>query len=469
MSALNSAVKKIYTHEGSVAQRLTPELQLRRSVLSCLLFEGTFYENGVEISERIKELVAKVDPITVSKLAVEAREKMGLRHVPLLIVREMARLPGYKRYVARTLSRIITRPDMIADFVALYWSDNNKKKTLSSKVKQGLAFAFQKFSEYDLRKYNRLDKEVKLRDVLFLCHAKPKDEAQAEVWKRLIANELAPVETWEVLSSTKAGENKKETWEKIIDVWVTPEKINNQLALLRNLRNCLTNHVSPDHITKLKSAFTHETWDRKRQIFPYQYIAAARHAPSFEPELEQALFKSLTHKPRFLGQTVLLIDVSGSMGATMSAKSEMTYRDAACGLAMMLRELLTNIEIWTFSNQAVQLAPRRGFALRDAITNSQPAGGTQLGQAVTEIQRFYTSPYSKNQNSIQRLIVITDEQATGFVPVPAVKKSYMINVAPNKNGIGYGAWKHIDGFSSAALDWMFEYEKLADQFEGEDK
>jgi len=47
-----------------------------------------------------------------------------------------------------------------------------------------------RFSEYDLAKYNR-DSEITARDVLFLSHAKPKDAAQAALWKKLAANELA--------------------------------------------------------------------------------------------------------------------------------------------------------------------------------------------------------------------------------------------------------------------------------------
>src|SRR3954466_15585473 len=79
------------THEGAPAKSISAELQLRRSVLACLLWENQFYEDGVEIASRIAELVPKVDAATVAALAVEAREQMKLRHVPLLLVREMAR------------------------------------------------------------------------------------------------------------------------------------------------------------------------------------------------------------------------------------------------------------------------------------------------------------------------------------------------------------------------------------------
>ena len=52
------------------------------------------------------------------------------------------------------------------------------RQPLSAQVKKGLAAAFGKFDEYALAKYDRAG-AVRLRDVLFLSHARPVDEAQA--------------------------------------------------------------------------------------------------------------------------------------------------------------------------------------------------------------------------------------------------------------------------------------------------
>ena len=49
------------THEAAPARKISAELQLRRSVLACLLWENQFYEDGVEIAGRIAELVPKVE------------------------------------------------------------------------------------------------------------------------------------------------------------------------------------------------------------------------------------------------------------------------------------------------------------------------------------------------------------------------------------------------------------------------
>src|SRR6266567_8127240 len=171
------------THEGTPTRHISPELQLRRSVLACLLWESQFYEDGVEIAGRIAELVPKVAAEKVASLAVEAREKMKLRHVPLLLVREMARHATHRGLVSETLARVIQRADELSEFVAIYWAGG--RQPLSGQVKKGLAAAFVKFDEYALAKYDRAG-AVRLRDVLFLCHAKPRDAAQAAVWKRLV-------------------------------------------------------------------------------------------------------------------------------------------------------------------------------------------------------------------------------------------------------------------------------------------
>jgi hypothetical protein len=33
-------------------------------------------------------------------------------------------------------------------------------------------------------------------------------------------------------------------------------------------------------------------------------------------------------------------------------------------------------------------------------------------------------------------------------------KGYVINVASNRNGVGYGQWIHIDGWSEAVVDYI---------------
>ena len=414
------------THEGAPAKHISAEQELRRSVLACMLWEDQFYEEGVAITGRIRELVPKVAAEKVSALAIEAREKMKLRHAPLLLVREMARLATHRQLVAETLLRVVQRADEISEFVALYWSEG--KQPLSAQVKKGLAAAFTKFDEYALAKYNRAT-PVKLRDVLFLTHAKPVDSAQAELWKRLVADQLATPDTWEVALSS--GADKREAWERLLG-----ENKLGALALLRNLRNMQEAKVDEGLVRAALGRM------RTERVLPFRFIAAARYAPQWEQELEQAMFRSLEGQAKLPGKTVLLVDVSGSMDAPLSRRAEMRRNDAAYGLAVLLREIAGQASLYTFSDRLVRVPSRRGFALRDALNASQPHNGTYLGKALGEMDENY-----------DRLIVITDEQSHDAVPNPK-GRGYAINVASFQNGVGYGKWTHIDGWSDSVIEYI---------------
>jgi hypothetical protein len=421
------------THEGGPARDISPELALRRSVLAALLWEDQFYEDGVEIAGRIRELVPKVKPEAVAALATEARGKMKLRHAPLLLVREMARQKDHRALVSQTLGEVIQRADELAEFVAIYWKDG--KAPLSAQVKKGLAQAFRKFDEYQLAKYDRTG-PVRLRDVLFLCHAKPRDAEQIQLWKRLIEGELKTPDTWEVALSS--GADKKEAWERLLR-----EKKLGGLALLRNLRNM--KEVGVDEAAVLAGI----TAMNSARVLPFRFLAAGRHAPQWEEALEVAMLSSLAQQEKLPGRTVLLVDISGSMTAPLSRRSEILRTDAAYGLAILLREICEKAMVCTFSNDLVEVPPRRGFALRDALDSSQPHNGTYLGRALEKIDQKY-----------DRIIVITDEQAHDRVPGPR-GRGYLVNIASAKNGVGYGAWTHIDGWSEAVVEYVRALEQMA--------
>ena len=419
------------THEGAPAVAITPELALRRSVLACMLWEDEFYEDGVAIAGRIRELVPKVAAEKVAALAVEARTAMKLRHAPLLLVREMARHATHRALVAETLTRVIQRADELAEFVAIYWADG--RAPLSGQVKKGLAAAFPKFDEYALAKYDRAG-VVRLRDVLFLCHAKPRDAEQAAVWKRLVDGELATPDTWEV--SLSAGGDKRTHWERLL-----AENKLGALALLRNLRNMKDADVDEKLVVSALGAM------KTDRVLPFRFLAAARYAPQWEEALEAAMFRSVADREKLTGHTVLLVDVSGSMVTPLSRRSEMLRTDAAYGLAVLLREIAEKVSIYTFSYGAVCVPARRGFALRDAMEASQPHGGTNLGASLDAVKEKY-----------DRILVITDEQSHDRVPAPK-GRGYVINVSSARNGVGYGAWSHIDGWSEAVIEYVRELER----------
>ena len=461
------------THEGARAVRITHEMELRRSVMACMLFEDEFYEDGVKIADRIADLVGKVDGITVAKIAREARSQGKLRHVPLWLARNLVKT-GYSD-AAGVLTDVIQRPDEITEFLALYWKDG--RTPLAHSVKRGLAAAFEKFDEYGLAKYDR-DEKIKLRDVLFMVHGKTKDIVLAEraatratrntsgeeadahgdviyadpvkkkgykrgkvrrhggsLAEKVVARTLEIPDTWEVrLSEAKTPQQKREVWMGLLG-----RKHLGALALLRNLRN-MKEVAVPDEL--VREALSQMKVDR---VLPFRFLTAARYAPALEPDLETAMFRCLSDQEKLSGETVVIVDVSGSMDSKVSGKSEIKRMDAACGVAILAREICEQVGIIAFSEQPKVIPARRGIALRDAIVNSMQHGNTNTQYALTLARQQFPNA--------TRTIVITDEQSAQVIAAPP-GLGYVMNVASAQHGIGYGSWLHVDGFSEAVIDFI---------------
>lgn len=420
-------------HHGVSVPSITAEAQLKRVVLAAMLWEKTFYVDGTEAAKIIQDLVAKVPAIKVAQLAIEARRNYKLRHMPLFLCRELARTGKLN---AATLNECIQRPDEMSEFLSLYWLDG--KCPISNQVKKGLATAFGKFNEYQLAKYNRASASVAIRDVLFLSHSKPNSTQQEELYKRVANNSLTTPLTWEVELSS--GADKKVTFTRLMK-----EKKLGALAFLRNLRNMVQAGVDEDAVRAYARNLNVD------KVLPFRYIAAARIVPQFEDMLEAMMLRSLATAEKLPGKTVLLVDVSGSMfGTKISAKSDLDRYDAAAALAMLCAEVCEQVEIYSFSNKTVRVAPRKGFALVEAIKSSQPIGGTKLGQAIASV---------KANTKYDRLIVMTDEESQDSVRSPGVDKAYILNVASYKNGVNRGDYVTITGFSESCIDYIREVEK----------
>lgn len=454
-NAATRTKEKPLTHEGGKGEiSRDPTKQLERAVATCLLFEDTFYERGSSIADRIADLcaeVAKKGDIGygfILGLAQRARVDYKLRHVPLFLTVQAAKLGAPAPYLAKAVEYVIRRPDELSELLAIYWRP--KKEPIPSQVKRGLAAAFRKFDEYQLAKWNR-DRDIRLRDVMRLVHPKPVDEAQAAMWKRLIEDKLATPDTWEVgLTNCHTKEEKKAFWEGILHKKGTDPKgrefdVLGDMAFLMNLRNMSTVGVTPNTIGASMSS-------RKfSKILPFRFISASNAAPSLAQDLSDAMCRALAGVHTLDGETHLMIDISGSMDAAMSAKSQTPRWAVATALGILLRET-SRCRVFTFSGALAEVANVRGLGMVSAVNNSQQHGGTYLGQALVALSQLTAA------QPPARVIVITDEQAHDSIPamIGGKTKGYIVNVAPYAVGVetGGNGWQRINGFSERILDWI---------------
>ena len=467
MSKLNPTKKKTNKFEpialagggGALAAKQTAKALLARAVNGCLLFEDMAYESGADNADNIAGLIPQVAAKDVAIIALEARQKHKMRHVPLYIACEMAKHPEHKKFISDLLPAIITRPDMITDFLSLYWKGG--KKPLANQVKRGLAKAFGKFDEFGFAKYNR-QSEITLRDAMFMVHPRPESADQEKLFNKIANRQLGIADTWEVeLSQSK---DKRASWTQLIK----GNKLG-ALAFLRNLRNFQVNNV--DH-NVIREGFKHINGG---MLLPLNFFAARQYAPDFTPEIEALMARNYANLNKLPGYTAFVVDVSGSMNSGVSGKSKFSRRDCASAMAVLARNQCEQIDIYcTAGSDSTRVHntkkinyPKHGFGLVDQInelTHSLGGGGIFTRQCLEYIQ-------SDIQRQPDRIIIFSDSQDCDApdkrTPKPFGKNNYIVDVSAHKHGIDYkNVWTaEIAGWSEHFLNFIASLEGVSNEFE----
>jgi len=433
---------------------------LRRAVLANLLWEKVAYVDGIEVANEIARLIPLCSALEVGNLAVNARVLQKLRHTPLFIISEMFKHKGlYSKVAGDAIPHIITRADMITDLVAIYWK--NGKKPLPAQMKKGLAKAFNNFNEYAFAKYDR-NANIKLRDILFLVHAKP-EQGKEELYKKIANRELKTPDTWEVALS--GGADKADTFTRLIQ-----ENKLGGLAMLRNIRNMMESKVDKkiikDGLDKLKNSM----------LLPLDFFKSARINPEFSRDIEDAMINSYKHLPKLPGKTLFIVDVSGSMGSLTSGHSEFSRLDQACAMAMLAVNQCEDYDLvstagadrnWTCSSELIKY-PKKGFDLAEQIyeTKKRVGGGGIFTRQCLEWC------YENVSKKYDRIIIFSDSQDCdrhNKIPKPYGTYNYICDISAVKKGINYkGVWTaEISGWSEHFLTYIAAYEGIKNTFQEE--
>lgn len=462
---IKSSVSKFDTERlaggmGKLAAKQDDVQTLKRAVLANLLWEDIAYMDGKDVANEIARLIPLCPAHEVFNIALEARRDQKLRHTPLFVAREMCRYPEHRLFVAELLPMIITRADMLTDFVAIYWADG--KQPLCAQAKKGLANAFYNFNEYKFAKYDR-NGAIKLRDVMFMVHPKPRNEYETNLFKKIADRTLETPDTWEVALST--GADKKETWTRLIN----EEKIGG-LAMLRNLNNMKKSDVEHEIIVKgletLKSSM----------LLPLDFLKANAMAPEFSRYIEDAMIESYKNLPKLPGKTLFIIDVSGSMGNANSHHSVFQRMDHACAMAMLAANQCESYKlVATAGDDGRRIGaheyikyPSKGFSLITQITETR--GRIGYGGIFTRQCLEWCKEQFKNEE-FDRIIIFSDSQDCDWhdkrIPKPFGKHNYICDVSAHTKGINYkGVYDaEISGFSDKFITFIAAYEGVENTFE----
>ena len=290
------------------------------SLLITSFMQDQYYRSADNTVERLVELIPKCGAEFSAKATVFTRNIYGMRSVSHVMASLLAEYVSGEQWAKDFYTAVVRRPDDMIEIVAYHL---NRGQKLSSSMKKGLAKAFDKFDGYHLAKYRGEGKAVKLVDVVNMVHPVPVASNEVAL-EALLEGRLVSEDTWEAMLSRAGQDAKSEderdelkarAWSKLIR-----ERKLGYFALLRNLRNII--QQAPDMVGEAVGQLTDERMVKNSLVLPFRFTTAYAEVERMDEGrlvrealmgIEKAVDISLSNVPKFDGDTLVALDVSGSM------------------------------------------------------------------------------------------------------------------------------------------------------------
>ncbi len=449
MASLNKSVRADTTYtlnrSGHTAFRMDERTKLVTMALTTMLGEFKYYgDNTPELILIAQHLCDTGEGEFVAKLAVWARTEGNMRSVSHALAAVVAHgCPG-KPFVRPAMRRIASMrgddgTEIVAAYLALYG------KPIPNALRRGVADALGTMSAYSLAKYQSGSREVKLRDVLRLCHPTPRDDEAAEAMRACIDGTLAKPKSWETELSERG--NTAEVWNELVS-----EHRIGYMAMLRNLRNMLLVRANVRPV--IETLMDPDAVRASRQL-PFRFYSAWREINSLEnvPEevfwrskyvmkgLERAIAISCENADRLPGRTAVLIDSSGSMSWSVSTHSRVSCHDIASLLGAMVVHLSDEVWACIFSDDATPITFGGKNILEDA--QSVPYEGSKTNMAAA-FELLSSSGFDAD-----RVIVLSDYEVNTWNWGAGISKKVFGNhgviqrwLEAYREQVGHDVWCH---------------------------
>jgi hypothetical protein len=445
----------VATHQGGEGYARTNQSELFMLVSSFMGGDANFYESQDERYKRLvtlSNICAVDDPTWFYDLVNWTRNDAKMRTAAGVMAVEgvrgrlqYARIHGEKVNTSQdSLNRNIinvacSRADEPGEILAYYSS--NYGKNFPRAIRLGVGDAATRL--YTERSYLRNgagnNVSYSFQDVLRLTHPKPKDPFQDTLFSyilgkfdheidnaylpKIMAREalykipqdkrrealmayasakydthLADAEMDHMTMPAWLGSMDKAAWEACIPNMGV-------MAMLMNLRNFDKVGISDGARQLVMAKISDPEEVAKSKVLPMRFLSAYRNAPSvsWHWPIEQGINHTLSQIPELKGNTLVMIDMSGSMSfGKISDKSQLTYADAAKIFGAVLKARNPHVDLVQYGTHAESIVVDPGTSVVKIMERFRAMGGTNTNQVLRRIT---------DQYRFKRVIIVTDEQA----------------------------------------------------------
>jgi len=429
MSKFNTTMPKAKTLTenlaGGQAYSQSNELALVSLLLTSFV-NDQFYRNAQTTLDELRSLITKVkDKEFVAKAAIFARDRFGMRSITHALAGELTSQLSGAEWGKNFYDKVVVRVDDMTEIMSYYLAYKTSKDSpkFPNSLKKGFAKAFDKFDGYQLAKYKGDNKEVKLVDLVNIVHPVPTERNKSAL-ESLVKGELKNTQTWEAKLSQagQMAESEEDLAQLKADAWqelISTRKIG-YFALLRNLRNIITQ--SPSAVKSACELLVDERMIKNSRVLPFRFstayeeiskLGSSKEVRDVLVAINQALDISVCNVPKFDGETLVVMDVSGSMSGKPS--------EIASLFGAILAKV-NNCDVMTFSTDAQykQYNPMDSvLTIRGSFRYS--GGGTN-----------FKSIFQKANKKYDRVIILSDMQGWMGYTTPSsefaqYKKKYNAN------------------------------------------
>ncbi len=386
---------------GHAAYRYPERAELLTRVAACMVGEPKFYGDTTDATFELATKLAEEDPAFVAKLAVYARNALMMRSVSHMLASvvaasDAAQGTGIVRAMTRALVR---RGDDVTNIIAA-WRAFHPNCMVPNGMVKGLRDAVEGFTPYDVAKYRELGKAVTMRDALRIVHPRAKTPELADAFDRCVRGTLERPASWE--TELASCGNNAETWDRLLAAHQVPP-----MALVRNLRNIVQAGANLDPVYEL---LADEAALKRSGMLPFRLYTAWREirgiaGTKLVRAIDQALGTLALNYPALPGRTAVFIDGSGSMISRISARSTVTYSEAAALMGAAVALLADDAYVYIFDGGARKLSATPTTSLlgfTKNVLNNTGGGWTNLH-----------APFEKLMEDgigVDRIVILSDNE-----------------------------------------------------------